>query len=301
MAEQHIHTPSIGGNPISTIERMAAVLFKLWEFVNASSLIQFVVDVTVPAVFDGTVYGTPTDQTFFENDGSRITVEPVDPTVDWQCKLKIDTVAEDLLVQYAPAGGWSNAVEFGVAPTSGEILWGVGAAPAVSSSLFISASDDDGYPYFRCVIFDTLPISAFYVGGYIPIEPTPNTQPHCLLAGLPVVRFGTAGTWGSVLGGLATSRNRVPVEYPPITTDLVANGFAFVFTANQLADGSVEQGYNGTFVQVPVFLGTNTGHCLGYFGPFTMFAISSNKADRDIDASGEYIVFNDLAMRWNPN
>lgn len=301
MAEEHILTQSIGG--ATTTVRLAAVLFKLWEFVSASSLIRFVVDATVPAVFDGTVYGTPTDQTFFENDGARITVESIDGTVDWQCVIKIDTVTEDLLVQYGPAGGWSNASEFSVSPTSGERFWNLGSAPNSPASLFISTSNDDGYPYLRCVIFDAAPIAAFYVGGYIPFEPAANTQPHCLLAGIPVMGEGTAvfPIWGFQAPDITDNQNRIPVEYPPILTDLATNGFAFVATVVAVTQLGFPQAYEGTFVQVPVFVFASSGHCLGYFGPFTMFGISDAKADRSIDASGEYIVFADFAMRWNPS
>lgn len=298
MAEEHILTAAIGGT--TTTERLAAVMFKLWEFVNASAILKFVVDTSVPAVFDGSVYGTPSDQTFFENDGARITVEAVDGTVDWQCKLKVDTVAEDLLVQYGPAGGWLNAAEFGANPTSGERLWGTSSAPLTTASLYISAADTDLYPYLRCVIFDVTPVSAFYVGGYIPIEPSPNTQPHCLLAGFPDMGVGAVtASWGYITADV-NNGNRVPAEYPPITTDLVANGHAFVASVQQVTQGVASQGYSSTFVQVPVFICATAGNCLGFFGPFTMYAISDTKADRDTTDTGDYIVFNDFAMRWNP-
>ncbi len=299
MAEEHVFTSSIGG--VLSAERLGSIMFRLWEFVTASAVINFATDTAVPAVFDGTSYGTPTNQTFFENDGARITVGPVDPTVDWQAKIELDLPALDLLIEYAPAGGWTNAGLFGASPTSGDHQWNDGAAPSIDTSLYVSAADGDGYPYFRVIMHDgTLVSEAFYVGGYIPIEPIPNTQPHCLLARNPVMGAGgSANSWGYLTPG-TSNHSRVPVQYPPITTDLTDNGYAAVVTTLKITDGSFEQGYAGTFVQVPVFLVALSSHCLGYFGPFTMYGISTNKANGATDDSGEYIVFNDFAMRWNP-
>lgn len=297
--EEHLQTTSTG---TTGDQRNAKVLYDLYLRVAASDVAKFALDGATPAIHDGTSYGTPSDQTFFENNGAYMVIEFESAYgLDCQLKVSVDTTAEDIFLEYAPSGGYASAAFPG--NTSGALTLSA-APPSATADWYWSIVDLDGYPYLRALQYDGGWASSFRFGGYDPIDSAENTKPHCLLIGTPIVGAGsTASSWGYTSGN-TNNRNRVPNEYftdGGYPSAISAGGYAYL-SGNERVSTSAGAGISpkGRALVGPVFLHRVSPQAYGKFGDYDMFWVDDSKADRDTDTAATYLVVNDLMVRWNP-
>lgn len=295
MPEEHVLTTTSGA---TAIERQAKLMFDAWTQITASAVAKFSLDGATVAVNDGTVYGTPSDQTFFENDGAFFVFEFVTlPLLDCQYKVTLDSVAADILVEYAPSGGFVALAFPG--NTSGDLAF-LDTAPGATDQIYMSIADLDGYPYLRMLHWDGVGFNnGFRAGGYVAADPE-NTKPHCLLLGIPAMGDGTGlDSWGHITGAL----NRIPNEYVGdggYPSPIAAAGFASCHSVEQMTQNTFGLTLKGRAVIPPVFLGRVGNFNYGKFGNLDMFGIDDAKADRDTDGGTTFLVCNDLFVRFNP-
>lgn len=297
MPEEHLLRTSTGA---TTDERNAKVMFDLYERVNASAIAKFALDGATTAVHNGTGYATPADQTFFENDGSYMVIEfEASYALDCQMKIRVDTTAEDLFIDYAPSGGFVGGVFPG--NSTGDLTL-LAAAPSATADFYFSIVDLDGYPYLRMLQYDAGWQESFRFGGYDAAD-SENTKPHMLLMGVPkATTNNSAGSWGYAVAN-ASNVNRIPNEYvgdAGYPTAIAAGGYAFIYGAERLmvSNGGITP--KGRTALCPIYVARISDLHYGKFGDKDMFGVDDTKADRDTDSAGTYIVVNDLMMRWNP-
>jgi hypothetical protein len=275
-------------------------MFAIYEHANTSAVL------TVVAAFDGDSPGVPSDLSFFDNTGAADPYLVVGgATDDWQAIIGIVHLTKDLWIDFAPEGGYSSGDTFGAAVATGQQIWNDGQDPTSSAALYISSSDGDGYDYLCVRLFDAAACEeAFYVGGYIAAKPSANTKPRVSLVGKPYIQQAvTTGSWGYAAVAGANQKSRVPAEYTPITTSLVAAGYACIASVETAIDTTnLPRGkeYSGDYLMFPVWICALAGFTLGHFGPNTMWAIDETRSMAETDNSGTLITFNDLAFRWAP-
>lgn len=317
-----------------TAERMSEVMYSIFQFVSSSGqdAIRFAHGSTSESVSSSIGFGGSPTVTSFAS-GSFIVLEPANALPSgyrWQAKFEV-AGGSSLNVILSTAGGWDAATKSFIAnsalnppgivpPVTDAVPW-LTANPGTSTQILISSSDLDTYasgaqtvkaPYIR--LTDWVPsnaegsqfTSAMYIGGYIPANPTKNTNPVVIISKTPSIGWPTAYQWGV---GFATpastnSYSKVAPDYDFGVKDL-SNCYATVgaFTAGNQNSSAGSTPYakdiDGAWPPLPIFVYSHTGGtCLGYFGKYSQVSGWTNRSDGDTDPYKEYIVVGNMLFRW---
>lgn len=293
-------------------------MYALYTFVSSSgqNAVRFVNNSTAQAVSSSLGKGgLPVTANFVS--GSFIVVEPVNAMPSgyrWQARISRSTT--DQRYNLSTIGGWDiNSGSFlavsGVTPpVTGEVVWNSNAdALAINNQWLFSSSDLDTYgasstpaTYFRAVRWiptnvegSQFGVSSFHIGGYIPTNVSANTNPVVALGGKPFI-FNGASNWGySTADG--NNRNRCNPDYNYSTT-VLASSYAYT---PDLGLSTYAKDVNGQWVNTPAFVNSVTAAAaMGYFGKYAFLIGNSGRADGQQDAAQEYMVVNDVMIRWKP-
>ena len=309
-AEKHVLYPT-GTGATADVQQSMYSFIATW---GATVGLRIAQDGATNATHNGTALGTPDGTIGWWGLNSYFVIEPVATMPGggrWQCKIqRVSTTV--LSAMYAPIGGWvSSTGLFGVSPVSALTQWNDAAAPGVNGTYYISGSDLEtyaagastyGYTYFRVLIRrssgaeDSQFVSGLYVGGYVPDEPTLDLQPSVMLCQGPRLS-NAAATWSySVIN--ANCFNRAPIDNTHVATDYTNNGHCF--TSGALL-ATYAKTRSGLYANKPMFLYNISGaYELGCFGNYTMFAGALQRTDAAPDGSAEYLVVNEMMIRWKP-
>jgi len=277
---------------------------------NGSSFAANSAAVTGASYFNGTSYMVIESATAMPS-GNR-----------WSCK--IHKTGNDLKYDFGPRDGWDyGRQDFGVSGvSSGLILWNDENDPTTGTTVMISASNMDTYgasatvvEYFRCMIREVtlndgsqFQVGSIRVGGYIPTDAVNDTNPACVLAGLPTVDSDNEG-WGKVSTAIGYQMSVCPPDTDGSETDLGAGRAACYIastgTSNQAPgndSNNLSRTRAGQWVNFPVFLiSIPAADTVGYYGKYDMFGVGGSfRADGDAYANNEYINGNTLLFRWKP-
>ena len=241
----------------------------------------------------------------------------------WQVKIQYVVNSYDHYLKYdfAPRGGWAYGSEnFGAYPVTGLIQWNDSNNPPGGASTMVSCSNLDTYgssstpyEYFRVIIRlngyadnSQFVRNSLRVGGYIPTDAVNDTNPACALAGKPGCN-NEGNAWGRV--GVSSNLNCIPPDTDGSATDLgLANASGYVTSTGTSAtapggDTTVtDKTRAGQWVNFPAFLVSyNATATVGYFGKHDMFGINGpHRSDGTADANNEYMVVNNILIRWKP-
>lgn len=287
------HTKQLGLAGGSADKRNAEVLFLMWQHCASSTA------VSVVEAFDGVATGVPVDLTFFESNAAWLVIGGV--TDDWQAIYTINVTNDDQWCTFAPEGGYvAGTGAFGVAVVTDVSQWNDSSEPQATANIWISSSDLDGYDWFRVLLSEpgsAIVLQSSRIGGYIANNPTSNTKPRLMLARIPRIGVqGVLNSWGYAVAG-ASCLNRHPVEYSPVTTPLVAAGYACVGTAEQAVSEGWGKDFDGSFVFFPIYVYAITGYCLGHLGENECWGVDPAVGHGQKDATGNYQAHYDIAMR----
>ena len=316
MAENHKLYTSLDttGGPSGADE----MLYNIFDFVYNSgsgrSGVQFVSGNIAFSVHNGTSYASTaadvTGYSYFANN-SFITLESKSTMPSgrrWQIQLKRVSSA-NFSYNFAPRGGWASSTQTfdATLPSTGLVNWW--SLSTVSNyHMLISSCDLDTYgasatpvEYFRFLVRnptgnDAAQMnlqSSLRVGGYIPTDAVNDTNPSCVLAGLPSSANTTAVYWGR---NASDSYNRVPPDTTGAITNLSAAGYCRIVG---LTEFNSFLNRNGQIVTLPYYLHLVDGSAVvGYFGKYDMLQGHSNNQDGMKDATGNYVFYNNIFFRF---
>jgi len=301
MAETHL-APTISFSGVAPAPIQGAI-HTIWNFIQNSgqTTLRFALDGATPAVsLDGTTYGTPTVYTDWANNSFMI-VEPIGGS-SWQLKVNRTTSTTELYLQMGMDGGWDHVTKtFPVSVCRTAATKWLTSSPSAGDKLYLSTGDADGYTYLRFVhsnpgaVEGNIFKSGVYAGGYLTADTAEDLVPVCCLVGIVTSGASTQGHWGYRNTG---NLSRSPVEADHSTLDLTSAGHCCGVGIAELATLNLSRA--GRWVNLPVALVTTGGVTLGYFGPNTMLSGNSARSDGGAATPAEYLVMNDLLMRWKP-
>lgn len=299
----------------------ADVMQGIYNFVNTNGSacgLRIASDGGTYATHNGSALGTPDGTVGWWATGANayLVIEPVDAMPGggrWQCKIIRNST---LVLQsvWAPNGGWTVASQsYAGLACSAVTQWNDGSAPGASCTHYISGSNLEtytagnstyGYTYFRIIgrrgggTEDNQFVYGLYVGGYVPNEPTVDTKPSCMLARTPSLA-GNALAWSYAVSN-SNNLNRAPVDDVHTVTDYTNNGVCF---ASAQMPGVYAKSRSGKWCGKTIYLYNMAGsYELGQFGAtYTMAGGYLSRADATPDGNNEYIVMNDMIMRWKPS
>lgn len=313
MGEKHVlYQPGSGAT--------TDVMQSIYAFVNtygSSCGLRIASDGGTYATFNGSALGTPDGTAGWWSTGANayIVIEPTATMPGggrWQVKiLRASTTV--LNAVWAPTGGWlTTATTFGTNPVSAVTQWNDGSAPGASCTHYISGSNLEtyaagnstyGYTYLRILgrrsggTEDNQFVYGLYVGGYVPNEPTVDLQPSVMLARQPSLAGG-ALSWSYAVNN-SNNVNRAPVDDTHVVTDYTNNGACFAVA--QLP-GIYAKSRSGKWTGKMIYLyNLANSYELGSFGStYTMAGGYLGRSDAAVDSGNEYIIANDMVMRWRP-
>jgi len=324
MSEKHVKYTMAG---TTTNE----VMNNIFSFVSSSgqNAIRFAYSGTATSVSSTLGYGGSPSVTNFAS-GSFIVIEPVTAMPSgYRWQVKIENISTSQIgATLSSVGGWEgnstkNFISSSVnnppgitPPVTDRVVW-LNATPSAGFIYLISSADLDTYgasaipsSYFRIVEWQASAaegsqfVQALHVGGYIPTNQVSNTNPVAMLARNPGMTVSTS-YWGNTSTVNTTTLNRVPPDYNFSTTNL-SNSTACISTVagNAAVPGALTwaKDLNGNWVNFPVFIfSTTAAATMGYYGKYAMFGGYSGRQDGQSDAANEYLVVNDLVIRWKPS
>lgn len=331
MGEKHV-----GYILSNATDRISETMYNVWQFVSSSGqdVLRFAHNSTAASVSSSIGFGgTPVVTSF--NSGSFIVIEPINALPSgyrWQAKIeRASSTAINAIL--STAGGWdATSKNFisnsalnppGITPPVTDSTPWFTATPALSTQILISTSDLDTYisgttsvkvPYFRAT--DWIPsnaegtqfASALYVGGYIPINSTQNTNPVVMLSKTPNNNWATNFYWGVAFAtpGSANSYNKVAPDYDFGVKDLsqcyATLGAPTMGNVNtQAALSPHAKDIDGAWPPLPVYVFSHSNNAmLGYFGKYNMLSVYLGVADGETDPAREYIFCFNFMFRWKP-
>ena len=307
------------------------VMKDIFDFVSSSgqNAVRFAYASTTAAVSSTLGYGGSPVLTNFAS-GSFMVIEPVATMPSgYRWQVKIENISTTQIgATMSTVGGWegSTTKSFIAAstnnppgitpPVTDRIVW-QNTAPVAGNMYMISSCDLDTYgasaisnTYFR--VLEWVPsavegsqfVQGLHVGGYIPTNQASNTNPVALIARSPTIAASNQ-TWGSVNISNTVTLNRVSSDYNFATTNLATTTAALQsVTSNTSLQGASTwaRDINGQWVNYPIFLFSSiAGATMGYYGKYSMLAGYSGRQDGQQDAAQEYMVVNDLMIRWKPS
>lgn len=294
-------------------------MYALYTFVSSSgqNAVRFVNGSTAQAVSSSAGKGgLPALANFVS--GSFIVVEPVAAMPSgyrWQVKISRST--SDQRYNLSTIGGYDittntfQAVGGVTPPVTGEVIWNSNAdALAINNQWLFSSCDLDTYgassisnAYLRAVRWiptnaegSQFGISSFHIGSYIPTNASANSNPVVALGGKPQ-GANLASSWGYATGD-GNNRNRCSPDYNYSTLNLAST---YAYTPD-LGLSTYAKDVNGQWVNTPAFINSITAAAsMGYFGKYSFLLGNSGRADGQQDAAQEYMVVNDVMIRWKPS
>lgn len=324
MAEKHI--------AVASMNSVEAVFYEIYNFINTYANNNCGVrwadnDVTHAVSCDGATYSVPANAAGV-GDGSFMVIESesVMPSGRrWQVRITVDTAGDDIDYQFAPRGGWDYInLDYGATvgtwngagyPFSGWAQCNLGASPS-NNTLYMSISNLETYgsenikcEYFRFLLRNAALAEGsqfregIYVGGYIPFDPVGDTNPVVALSRIPAIATAVY-SWGYVTLG-TSNLNRIAPDIDGSTINLntsyamVAGASFNGFAAGQEATKNTR---SGQWVNTPLWIIDLSNYAMvGYTGKYSQLLGNKNRDDAAADASLEYLVVNDLMMRWKPS
>lgn len=310
------HVLAVAGSGATT-----DVMQAIYSFVNTNGAacgLRIAVDGSTAATHNGTALGTPdgTVGWWATAANAYMVIEPVNAMPGggrWQVKIiRASTAA--LNAVWAPIGGWTVAAQtYAGLPVSAVTQWNDGSAPGASCTHYISGSNLEtytagastyGYTFLRILgrrgggTEDNQFVYGLYVGGYVPNEPTVDTQPSVMLARYPSMA-GAALSW-SYGSNNSNNVNRAPVDDVHTVTDYTNNGTCL---AQCMLPGIYGRSRSGKWVGKIIYLyNLASSYELGSFGPtYTMAGGYLGRTDAAVDSAAEYIIGNDMVHRWKPS
>lgn len=295
------------------------VMQSIYTFVNTHGStcgLRIASDGGTYATHNGSALGTPdgTAGWWATAANAYMVVEPVATMPGgsrWQCKI-IRNSTSVLQAVYAPLGGWTVAAPtYSGLPVSAATQWNDGTAPGASCNTYISGSDlntysggASAYTYLRVLGRRTANAEdgqwtyGLRIGGYVPHEPSADTKPSVMLCRTPTVNGGSA-SWSYATAN-SSCPNRAPVDDVHTTTDYSSNGHCYV---NGQQAGTSARSRNGKWTNKRLYLYNIAGaYELGSFGPtYDMTVGNFGRSDAAADSGADYLVVNDLMVRWKPS
>ena len=265
------------------------------------------------AIYSGSAFiaASAVTSTTFNSTSSYMVIEStaaMPSSRRWQAKISRGAANANLYVNFAPRGSWNYATPgFDTTnyPYTGDIDC-LSNNTTAAGRVLVSTSDLDTYgsgttySYLRFMLWDgTAIVKSMYVGGYIPFDQTNNTNPAVVFTRSPFWNTASNGTWGSTSTGAVANFNRISPDYTGATKSLAAAGYAHIKAIDTTI---VNRDPNANWVNFPVYIRcVDDASFFGYFGKYTMFAGDTSRSLCTADSNNEYLVVNDLVMRWKPS
>ena len=279
--------------------KFGEVIFAVYEAVEASSVLRIAYDGETKLVYDGSVYGTPTDYTFFEHENAFIIVEPVvgyqGGADRWQYLLSLHNG------RLYSVGSFTNTFDATTKLFSPDLStdWQeINNDDNGFIQMWIMISDTE-YPYLKFIVEQYTHSQYYYmgeyVGGYTPFSSN-DEKPVCFLNNYASAAPGDKG-WG-VYTKDSNNHNRVPLEYAH-TTRMADTGYANVEMISAMRDSyHVYQTYDGVIVAVPLYILKTQDNILGVFSPLNMVGSCEAIPDKTVDVDHSILHLAGLAHRW---
>ena len=307
-AEYHV----LGATGAGTTQEVMQQIYAAVTAHGSATGVRVTVDGSTAAAHNGTALGTPDGTVGWWGANSYIVLEcsaAMPGGSRWQVKI-MRTSTTAITAQWAPSGGWTVAAPtYAGLAVSAATTWTDGSAPGAAATYYISMSNLEtyaagastyGYTYFRILIRrssgaeDAQFVQGLYVGGYIPNDPTTDTNPSCMLAGSP--RIAAASSTWSYTTASSGCLNRAPTDNVHTATDYTNGGHAFVTGLNLT---TYAKSRDGKLVNKNLYLYSIAAGCeLGSFGPYTMWLGALTRSDAAVDAAAEYVVAGELMLRF---
>lgn len=328
MSEKHVKYPLASA---TADNNTGEIMYRIFTFISSSgqAAVRFAYNSTATSVSSSVGYGgTPTSFSDFPS-GSFIVVEPVTAMPSgyrWQVKIE-RSATNTIRQQMSTVGGWegnstknfiSNSTNNppNITPPTTDFVNFIATSPASGSYLLVSTADSDTYgsnntpaTYFRYLTWAAGAVegsqfaAGVSFGSYIPYNTSSNTNPVYLLAGNPNINTASTNQWSVN----ATSNNRVPPNFrfddTSLTTNNAAGGITTVsLVGNNPGESGNAKGLNNVWVNFPVVVCQFTKYAApGYLGTYNLMGGHSGRTDGTPDSKGEYMVVNNLMIRWKPS